>query len=300
MDIRSTIKHYFNTENKTNYAYAAAALIGVAALIWAFSPGSVLVETSIVERGLFEETVQEDGSTRVREKFLLLSPFNGILKRVEKHAGDRVKKGEAVAVVHWDQQTTVRSPESGVILKILREDEGPVEMGQPIMEIGNVRSIEIVIDVLSQDAVNIKSGNAIHIVRWGGDQPLEARVRRVEPQAFVKISSLGVEERRVRVVADIVSPPEVWENLGDNFRLECRVVIHAERGALKVHTGALFREGESWMVYRIIKGRATKTAVQLGRKSTLEAVVKSGLSEGDEVILYPGNAVQEGTKVKRM
>ena len=122
----------------------------------------------------------------------------------------------------------------------------------------------------------------------------------VQPQAFIKISSLGVEERRVRVLADFVTPAEEWKGLGDNFRLECQIITFRAENVLKVHTGALFRDGDGWAVYRVIKGRAKKTAVKLKMRGALEALVESGLSEGEEVVLYPGDLVVEDSRVKEM
>lgn len=280
--------------------YAGAVLAFLLMLVWAFRPTSQPVEFAKVEKGVYEQILQEDGTTQVREKFTILSPYSGQLQRVERHPGEAVKKGEVLATVIWDQPTPIRSPETGFILKVLREDAGPIEIGSPIMEVGNTASLEIAIDVLTADAVNVKAGNMVRIVRWGGPQPLAAKVRVVQPQAFIKISSLGVEERRVRVLADIVTPREEWKGLGDNFRLECQIITLRAENALKVHTGALFREGDNWAVYRVIKGRAVKTPVKLKMRGALEALVESGLSEGEEVVLYPGDLVVEGSRVKEM
>lgn len=285
---------------KKHLYYGGGGILIVGILAWALRPASQPVELARVTKGAYEQVLQEDGLTRVREKYTVLSPYSGQLMRVERHAGESVKKGEVVAMVLWDAPTAIRSPETGFILKVIREDAGPIEIGQPIMEIGNTASLEVVVDVLSADATSVRPGNAVKILRWGGPQPLEAKVRTVEPQAFIKISSLGVEERRVRVVAELASPREQWKTLGDNFRLECQIVTYRADNVLKIHTGALFRDGENWAVYRVIKGKAKRTPVKLQMRGALEALVESGLSEGDEIVLYPGDLVVEGSRVKEI
>lgn len=285
---------------RKHLVYGGLILAVVLLTVWAFRPKSQPVEFAKIEKGVYEQILQEDGTTQVRERFTVLSPYSGQLQRVQRHAGEAVKKGDVLATVLWDHPAAVRSPETGFILKVYREDAGPIEMGQPIMEVGNTASLEIAVDVLTADAVNVKAGNLVRVLRWGGPGPLAAKVRIVQPQAFIKISSLGVEERRVRVLADIVTPAEEWKGLGDNFRLECQIITFRAENALKVHTGALFRDGDGWAVYRVIKGRAKKTAVKLKMRGALEALVESGLSEGDEIVLYPGDLVVENSRVKEM
>ena len=285
---------------KKHLFYAALGAGLLILMIWAFRPASQPVEFAHVQKGAYEQILHEDGLTRVREKYTVLSPYSGQLMRVERHAGDPVKKGEAVAMVLWDAPTPIRSPETGTILKVIREDAGPIEIGQPIMEVGNTTSLEIAVDVLSADATQVHPGNLIRVLRWGGPHPLEAKVRVVEPQAFIKISSLGVEERRVRIVADITTPRDQWKSLGDNFRLECQIITFRAEKVLKVHTGALFRDGAGWAVYRVIKGKAKKTPVKIQMRGPHEAMLESGLSEGDEIVLYPGDLVVDGSRVKEI
>ncbi len=287
-----------NTGRKRLYYLSGAAIsaLVVVLIVW---PSSQKVEIYRVQRGPYEQTIQEDGTTRVHDKFTILSPYSGQLLRIDRHAGDTVRKGDVVAVILWDQQSPVRSPENGVILQILRADAGPIEMGRPIMEIGNTAFLEIVIDVLTSQAVNISKGNPVRILRWGGPKPLEAKVRVVEPSAFVKISSLGVEERRVRVVADFVSPREEWTGLGDNFRLDCQIVVYRQENALRLHTGAIFRDGEEgWAVFKIVDGKARRTPIKTSRRGQMEALIESGLALGDDVILYPADTIRDGVRVK--
>ena len=280
--------------------YVGIGVLGLIFLIWALRPSKESVDTARVQRGVYEQIIQEDGVTRVREKYTILSPYSGQLQRVERHAGDTVKKGDTLAIVAWDFMAPIRSPENGSILRVIREDAGPIEIGQPIMEIGNTSSLEVVIDVLSTDSVHIRAGNTVKIPRWGGENALDAKVRLVEPQAFIKISSLGVEERRVHILADITTAREIWAALGDNYRLECQIVVFRQENALKVHTGALFRDGAGWAVFRVVNGKALKTPVTVARRGPLEAMVESGLSENDEVIIYPGDTIKNGSRVREM
>jgi len=153
--------------------------------------------------------------------------------------------------------------------------------------------------VLTTDAVQIHAGTPVRIERWGLDQPLEGRVRVIEPGACTKVSALGVEEQRVNIVIDIVSPFTQWHTLGDNYRIDARILIYSRDNALKVPTSALFREHQQWMVFVINGGRAQKRVVQLGRRNAVEAVVETGVAQDDQVIIYPSDAVREGVRVKR-
>jgi HlyD family secretion protein len=140
----------------------------------------------------------------------------------------------------------------------------------------------------------------VHIERWGLDQPLQGRVGVVEPGAFTKVSALGVEEQRVNVIIDLVSPFTRWQALGDNYRIDARILVYSRDHVLKVPTSALFRACQQWMVFVVSDGRAQKRAVQLGRRNAVEAIVESGLAEDDQVIIYPSDAVYDGVRVKRL
>jgi HlyD family secretion protein len=191
----------------------------------------------------------------------------------------------------------VAAPVNGVVLKRLRESESVVPPGDPLVEIGDPRHLEIVADLLSTDAVRVKPGARAIIEQWGGDKQLEARVRLIEPAGFTKISALGVEEQRVNVVLDFVDPA-AGAALGDAYRVEVRVVIWEAPTVLKVPTGALFREREQWAVYVVRNGRAHRTTIEVGHQTGQEAEVTSGLAERDVVILHPGDSLVDGAKVK--
>ena len=192
----------------------------------------------------------------------------------------------------------VSSPVDGVVLKRLRESESVVPPGDPLLEIGDPDRIEIVADLLSTDAVRVKPGARAIVDNWGGPQPLDARVRRIEPSGFTKISALGVEEQRVNVILDFTDPATARAALGDGYRVEVRVVIWEASDVLKVPTSALFREGTQWAVYVVDGGRARRQPVTLGHQTGQEAEVVSGLAAGTVVVLHPGDTLTDGARIR--
>jgi HlyD family secretion protein len=195
-------------------------------------------------------------------------------------------------------QVTVRSPATGNVLAVRRESEGVVPAGTPLLEVGDPARLEVEVDVLSADAVRIRPGTLVRFERWGGDVPLEGKVRVVEPVGFTKVSALGVEEQRVLVLVDITSPRDAWKGIGDGYRLEASFVLWEEKEVLQVPAGALFRTGDRFAVYVVEKGRAKARIVEIGRRNGLAAQLLSGLAEGETVILHPGDTVAEGKKVR--
>ncbi len=191
----------------------------------------------------------------------------------------------------------VRAPINGRVLRVLQESEGVLAAGTPLMELGDPAKLEIVVDLLSTDAVKIKPGDRVIIDDWGGAQPLDGRVRLVEPFGFTKISALGIEEQRVNVVIDFVSPQTEWQSLGHGYRVETRVVVQDRKDVLKLPISALFRSGESWAVFVNEDSTARLRKISLGQRNTLEAEVTEGLSENDLIILHPSDAVVEGVGV---
>ena len=383
---------------------SAAVIAGlIAVVLW---PTTFQVDVASVSRGPLVVTVDEEGVTRVRDRFVVSAPVSGRVLRIELEPGDRVKRGQVVARVragsaaaarcadrgprrrpcvesaraalgraraeeqrakatldqarrdlarvrpladdrviakqeleaheadvHVAQETanaaafavraatselqraearlapsrleapgrvvSVTAPVEGVVLKRVRESETVVPAGDPLIEIGDPGSLEIVADLLSTDAVRVKAGARAIVEQWGGEKPLEARVRRIEPAGFMKISALGVEEQRVNVVLDFVeSSPAARASLGDGYRVEVRVVIWESPSVVKVPTSALFRHGEKWAVYVIDAGRARRTVVELGHQTGQYAEVTSGLAEGARVILHPGDTLVDGARVR--
>jgi len=194
--------------------------------------------------------------------------------------------------------TQIVAPVTGRVLRVIEESTRAVSAGTPLMEIGNPADIEAVITVLSRDGATIAPGTLVELEQWGGGKPLPARVRFVEPAAFTKISALGVEEQRVNVIADILSPADQRLSLGDNFRVEGRIITWEAARTLKVPSGALFRRGAGWFTFVIDGGRARMKAVSVGPSSGPETQVLEGLAENDEVIVYPGDRVHDGERVK--
>ena len=158
--------------------------------------------------------------------------------------------------------------------------------------------MEVEVDVLSTDAVAIRPGAKAFLEQWGGEQPLEAVVRLVEPSAFTKVSALGVEEQRVNVILDLISPVEQRLSLGDGFRVEARIVLWEEQDVLQAPTGALFRHGDEWAVFVVADGSARMRTVKLGRRNSLAAQILDGLQEGEQIILHPSDQVHDGAKVQ--
>lgn len=192
----------------------------------------------------------------------------------------------------------VLAPVSGRILRVLQESETIVAAGTPLVEIGDPASdLEILAEYLSTDAVKIARGDRVVIEKWGGETPLAGVVTRVEPFGFTKYSALGVEEQRVNVVIDFVSPPEERRGLGHGFRVETRVVIWEDKNALTVPSSALFRNGGEWSVFAVDGGRARHRPVEVGRNNGVEAEILSGIEEGQRVVLYPGAELSDGIQV---
>jgi HlyD family secretion protein len=364
-------------------------LLIVAAIVYGFWPQAIPVQTATVERGPLQVIVEEEGETRVTERYIITSPLAAHVRRIGLNAGDLVEQGQPLAQLDPPQPAildartlagararvesaesmlgqaetaanravnerdrierlaaggsatqqaldlavadanqaiaarntaqaelaaaraalgrgtaassageTVRSPVSGRILAVHRQSEGHINPGEPIMEIGDTGNLEIRVEVRSQDAVRIQPGTRIIIDQWGGDHDLQAVVRRVEPQGFTVISALGVEEKRVLVISDFVTPAEERESLGSGFRVLSRFVIWEDEDVLQVPTGALFRTGNGWGVFTAENGTAVMKEVTLGHRAGLAAQVISGLSEGDIVITHPDNAIADGVRIR--
>jgi HlyD family secretion protein len=191
----------------------------------------------------------------------------------------------------------VTSPASGYVTRILQESERNVLPGASLLEVSDQRGLEAAVEFLSQDAVRIREGMPAEIFDWGGPGTLPAVVRRVDPQAFTKISALGVEEQRVLVLLQFAGPTGAWSRLGPGYRVWGRVVLRREPDALKVPLGALVRKDGGWAVFRIAEGRARLTPIQVGALTDREAEVRSGLKAGDRLVVFPSDKVRDGGRV---
>jgi multidrug efflux pump subunit AcrA (membrane-fusion protein) len=297
---------------KRTFAYIAAGLAVLAlAYFSVFREAAVTVETAKVDRGEIVATVDTEGKTRYHERFIVTAPVTGRMFRVQLHEGDRVPKGYVLTRV--DPTPTrpldplqnplsgvqpyaynVYVPEDGILTKIFVTSEGIVQAGTPIAEVSKPSLLEIVADVLSSDATQIRPRMLVRVENWGGDGSLQARVRLVEPQAFTKVSSLGVEEQRVNVVADFVEPPR---GLGDNYRVDVKFVLWEGKDVLRIPSSSLFRSGDGWNVFVVERSRARTRTVTIGHRSPSYTEIKSGVEEGETVILHPPTSVTDGTRV---
>ncbi|MHB9119408.1 MAG: efflux RND transporter periplasmic adaptor subunit [Burkholderiales bacterium] len=383
--------------------YALAGLIALA-LGYAFLPPREVVDVVPVKIAPLQITVDEEGKTRVIDRFSVSAPVAGLMRRIDLKVGDSVKRGQAIAeiearrspaldprsraeadsrlaaagaslkaaeaklqataasadlatadlqrsrrlqqagfvsralleraeeadqsaaaarrsarfaldVARYEKETAraaaglygdkgqgetlaLRSPVDGRVLKIERQSEGPVAEGQPLLEIGDPRALEVDVEVLSTDAVQLKPGMPVRFERWGGGLALDGKVSRIEPAGFTKISALGVEEQRVHVIADLVSPSAQWQSLGDGFRVEARFILWRGERVLQIPSSALFRDGKSWAVFVAERGRARRRFVEIGQHGGLAAEVRSGLKAGERVIPYPGDRLSDGARIK--
>jgi HlyD family secretion protein len=191
---------------------------------------------------------------------------------------------------------SLRSPVAGRVLHIVEKSERVVPAGAPVLILGDPSRIEVVTDVLTTDAVNVKPGAAVYLEGWGGDHPLLARVRLIEPAGFTKISALGVEEKRVNVIADFVDSPD---GLADGYRVEARVVTWEGQNVLKIPESAAFREGDAWRVFAIEQGRAHRKTLEIGHRNQTEVEVLKGLKEDEVVILHPSNQLKDGVRAQK-
>jgi HlyD family secretion protein len=182
------------------------------------------------------------------------------------------------------------------VLKIIQDSETVVLPGAPLVDIGNPLDLEIVADLLSTDAVQIKVGASVRIDGWGGT-PIRGRVVRIDPAGFLKVSALGIEEQRVRVTIDLIDPPEAWSRLGHDYRVIVHVVTWSAEDALTVPVSALFRKGDDWALFAIDEGRARTTVVKIGHRNNRVAEVLTGLSPAAQVVVHPSDRVADGARV---
>jgi HlyD family secretion protein len=192
------------------------------------------------------------------------------------------------------RQVPLVSPVDGYVLKVNEKSERTVAAGTPLVTVGDPARYEIVVDVLSTDAVKVRPGNLMLLEGWGGGKSLRARVRLVEPVAFTKVSALGVEEQRVNVIAD---PVDALGPLGDGYRIEARIVIWSEDKVVKVAGSSLFRVGDAWHVFLVEDGRAREREVKVGQRNQDEAQILSGLAPDNTVVRFPGNQLRDGVRI---
>lgn len=192
---------------------------------------------------------------------------------------------------------SVRSPVSGQVLKRIQVSETVLAAGTPLVEIGDTDDIEVVVELLSSDAVRVKAGAPAIIEGWGGGQALPARVKRIEPSGFTKVSALGIEEQRVRAILEFDGPADERRRLGHDYRVFAGIVTWAADDVLRVPLSALFRNRDQWVVFRAEGGRARLAAVEIGQRTLEVAEVRSGLAAGDAVVLHPSDRLSDGARI---
>lgn len=244
---------------------------------------------ALFERGFASQAAREGADAAWRAARAAVNARRADLTRARAAAG--------VPTARARRPTPVPSPASGRVLRVLQQSETIAVAGAPLLEIGDPSQIEIAADFLSQDAVRIQAGASAQIENWGGETPLAATVFRIEPYARTTISALGVEEQRVTVILHLVdlqsAPP-----LGHGFRVDARVVVDELEAAVRVPTDALVRDGAAWAVFVVRSGRARLTPIELGIGGDDFRAVRSGLSPGDRVVLFPGDALVDGAAVR--
>lgn len=191
----------------------------------------------------------------------------------------------------------VKSPVSGHLLKRLMVSETIVAAGTPLVEVGDISDTEIVVELLSTDAVKITEGAAASIDGWGGQRALEARVRRIEPAGFTKVSALGIEEQRVRVILDFTAEPQVRRRLGHDYRVFVSITTWASPDVLRVPLSALVRSADRWAVFRSENERARLVPIDVGHRNSEHAEVTGGLAPGDLIVLHPSDRVADGARI---
>jgi len=243
------------------------------------------------------EWEQAEADYRARSEELRVANFEWEIRGFELQQAEAARRHFREDETNETRPFELRAPIDGAVLRVLEESSTVVTPGQPLLEVGNPSDLEVVIDVLSTDAVKIQPGNPVVLQYWGGDKPLLAEVRRVEPAAFTKVSALGVDEQRVNVVADFREPTSSYARLGDQYRVEARVSIWKEDQVLQVPHAALFRSQGQWAVFVVQDRRLSLQKVEVGRRNETHAQVLSGLESGQTVVIYPSDLLTAGDTV---
>lgn len=221
----------------------------------------------------------------------------GAARNNVRAAEEQVKAAKAGRATYGDNTAgvAVKAPSGGTVLRVFEKSERVVMAGTPLVAIGDPKGLEIVVDILSSDAVRVEPGDRIIVEGWGGDRKLEGIVRYLEPSAFTKISALGIQEQRVNVIGMFSEYPD---KLGDGYRVVARIVTWQGPNVLKIPLNALFREGEEWAVFVVENGEARTRIVTIDHRNEFEVEITGGLEEGEEVILHPSNRLSEGSSVE--
>jgi len=240
---------------------------------------------------------QAEFAARMRAEEVSSAIFSSKVAAEEARVA-RVTLGKDSDGAGRDRHVDVLSPIAGTVLRIQQKSAGVVQAGASLVEVGDPKGLEAVVDLLTTDAVRVQPGTQTVIDGWGGGQPLAGRVRRIEPSAFTRPSALGVDEQRVNVVIALTDPPGQWAALGDGYRVEARFVLWESPDVLKVPQGAVFRYREQWAVFCVEGGSARLVPVQVGHRGESEVEIVSGLAPGARVAVHPGDRVKDGVRVE--
>ncbi|WP_028030558.1 efflux RND transporter periplasmic adaptor subunit [Gemmobacter nectariphilus] len=259
-------------------------------------------DRALAERGTISARALEDSLQTMRTATAALEAarfdldlHRATLERVKAQLdGPRIVPGTAEA---GDCCIRLRAPQTGTVLTVTDLNARPVQAGEVLMTMADLQDLKVEVDLLSTDAVRVRPGAAARIERWGGPGVLEARVDRVDPAGFTRVSALGIEEQRVRLHLDFVTPPEARAGLGDGYRVFVRVVVWSTDAVRQIPESALFRDAGGWAVFRAVEGRARLTPVTIGQAQDGMVAVESGLADGDLVVAYPGNRIAEGAAI---
>ncbi|KPP98037.1 HlyD family efflux transporter periplasmic adaptor subunit [Marinobacter sp. HL-58] len=246
------------------------------------------------------ERLQQAQSSSIRTQAVLRSALFDEEVAAHELAAARTRLEISAARSEGQQpaeRLAVRSPVNGSVLGIQRESEGVIQAGEPILELGDPGALEVVVDVLSFDAVKLTPGVQVRLKGWGGTQ-LDAVVRRVEPVGFEDVSALGVEEQRVRVIADMVSPRQNWEMLGDGYRVDADFILWQSADILQVPASAVFQNNGQPTVFLVKNERAVMQTVETGRSNGLMTALEGGLNEGDQLVRHPGRELSDGDRIR--
>jgi len=252
------------------------------------------------DRFVSDERLQQARAAAARTQAILRSARFDEEVMAHELAAARTRLEVSAARANGDgavERVPVRSPVNGSVLGIVRKSEGVIQAGEAILELGDPGALEVVVDVLSFDAVNLQPGMVTRLTGWGGGT-LDATVRRVEPVGFEDVSALGVEERRVQVVADITSPADAWQSLGDGYRVDAEFLLWRSDNVLQVPESAIFVTDGQHQVFRVVDDIAVLTDVSVGRTNGFHTVIQEGLTEADNVVRHPDRQLEDGSHIR--
>lgn len=279
------------------WLYSLLGLVAVLAAWYLLREKPVAVETAKIQRGTFEGQLEVDGTIRSRKKTTVIAFADGDLGRVDLKIGDVIKKNELITILSWDLKKQILSPVDGVVAKVYRESAGPILRGSPILDIIDPSDLEVTAKVLTSDAVAIPVGAPVDIS--GFDQnstSLKGIVSQISRAGFTELSALGIEEEKTEIRVDFSSPPP--RSLGDNFHVDLTIHLSRKENVILVPVSALFKNQDSWSVYKVENNRARLKNVEISERSNKVAVVKAGINEGDRVVLFPSDQISDRTLIK--